>query len=1032
VSTSKLQSTVSHYRTQLASNETKATTVLNQAHAHTVKVIQPHLDTLYQQIGDAQASGEPVPPHFLYEQNRLAATKAMISRNINQYGALARTQVGQLVATGAQLGVKSSMTQLADSRPPGVNFSFGVPSKDAIENIVGATSEGSPLADLFAGFGEEAADEAAKALITGLTLGDNPREIAPLVEDALDISRQRALTIARTEMQRAYRDAAMETYRANDDVVGSWVWVADLSPRTCFPAETMIETKYGPIAINQVHIGDEVLTHTGEYKPVAATSERPWIGRFIGIRTKEGDVWSTSEHPFLVERQGKLDWIEARNLQLGDRVFYQNQCGAQVIDHDIGDRPVEGSISQSDHTIASRLKPECFSLISFFNTGLRMPVHTINLKASIERWKKEIDRIAPSWKRMLLLVFNSQRLKTKTCISLWTCLTCMLAIASHRAKASSNRFSGRCSKLLTTIGTGIDNWWSSTFLRAMLMPWSVLIENFPATFTGSIGHFRLLTVLGAIDTTILTRHNGKGFVANRTDLNNVGMGFSAFQGTKILRLRMWQCKRFATIFANPLCSWSCNFAFSRMRMLSLVKRIANSRAEAPSALPNPSIRDGEGYIALDTNHFHSTIITQIDIHIQDLLVYNLEVRDDHSYVANGFVVHNCAACIALNGTEHPLSEDLDGHPNCRCSKSPKTKSWEDILGPLGIDTSGIEETSLEVQSGKDWFDAQSEETQREILGNKKYEAYANGDFELEDIVGHAHSEDWGDSVYEKSLDEIIKGGGEEESEDDATAAKPPKRINLEPIEEPEPSSEESSASKIVDELSEKYPNTTFDLSGVDDAFAPKIAEQIKTLYEDYPEVGESIGYIGTGEGVDYDPHWDRQYVAVTVDDYEGASSIFLNPTFFGSEEAMALMFDQVDTGWFAADSSVESLISHEFGHSIDYYLRQQVDMSTLGFIDDFSGNGSVARALDDFMLMNEQDGRSVSGYAKAGGVLEAWAEAFSTLYNGNPGPYAKQQQVLLDQLLPASKWQNVSPSDLTPIQAQAWQAFTRQYILVRD
>ena len=615
MSTSKLQSTVSHYRTQLANNETKATSVLNQAHAHTVKVMQPHLDTLYQQIGDAQASGEPVPLHWLYEQNRLQATKAMIEGNINQYGALAQTQTGQLVSTGAQLGVKSGMTLLADSRPPGVHFSFGVPSRDAIESIVGATSEGSPLAALFAGFGEEAADGAAKALITGITLGENPRMIAPLVEDALDVSRARALTIARTEMLRAYRQAAMETYRANSDVVDSWIWVADLSPRTC------------------------------------------------------------------------------------------------------------------------------------------------------------------------------------------------------------------------------------------------------------------------------------------------------------------------------------------------------------------------------------------------------------------------AACLAMNGTEHSLDEDLDGHVNCRCVKLPKTKSWDDILGPLGIDTSDIDETSLDVQSGEDWFNEQSEEVQRSILGNKKYEAYANGDFTLSDLVGHAHSEDWGHSIYEKSLSQVMEGGEE------ATAVRMPKRINLEPIEEPA-ASEAASASKIMDELSERYPNTTFDLSGVDEAMAPKIAEQIKTLYEDYPDVGESIGYIGTGEGVDYDPHWDRGYVALTVDDYEGASSIFLNPTFFGREEAMALVFDEVDPGWFAADSGVESLISHEFGHSVYYYLYEQREESFLGFIDDMGGEGSVSAMMDEFFVLNDQYGDDVSGYAKAGGYKEAWAEAFSTLYNGKPGPYAEQMKTMLDQIF-GSSWQKTNSEPMTPSQRKQWQAFIAKYIAMQ-
>ena len=56
-------------------------------------------------------------------------------------------------------------------------------------------------------------------------------------------------------------------------------------------------------------------------------------------------------------------------------------------------------------------------------------------------------------------------------------------------------------------------------------------------------------------------------------------------------------------------------------------------------------------------------------------VYNLEVADDHSYVAGGFVVHNCEP---MDGQEVKLGEPFltgDGreimrptaHPQCRCA-----------------------------------------------------------------------------------------------------------------------------------------------------------------------------------------------------------------------------------------------------------------------------------------------------------------------------------------------------------------------------
>ena len=112
----------------------------------------------------------------------------------------------------------------------------------------------------------------------------------------------------------------------------------------------------------------------------------------------------------------------------------------------------------------------------------------------------------------------------------------------------------------------------------------------------------------------------------------------------------------------------------------------------------------------------------------------------------------------MNGTEHDLSESLDSHPNCRCAPLPKTKSWASILGPLGIDTSDIPETTIQVQSGADWFDNQPAATQQAILGNAKYAAYKAGALKLSDLVYHGHDPDWGGYRQEKSLKDAIGAG----------------------------------------------------------------------------------------------------------------------------------------------------------------------------------------------------------------------------------------------------------------------------------
>ena len=241
---SRLQSTINDYRAKLRANEAQAERTLDVVHQHTLAAIQPALDKLYRDIATKQANGETIPPSWLYEQRRLESIKKLITDQIDHYGTLAQMTTGQLLHESAQLGQQAGMDLLDASVPPGVNFSFGVPSPKAIANITGATQAGSPLADLFRGFGSEAADKASKALISGVTLGQNPRQTARAVQDALGISRNRALVISRSESNRAYRLANLETYRANDDVCEGWIWICSLQPKSCAACVAMHGTRH--------------------------------------------------------------------------------------------------------------------------------------------------------------------------------------------------------------------------------------------------------------------------------------------------------------------------------------------------------------------------------------------------------------------------------------------------------------------------------------------------------------------------------------------------------------------------------------------------------------------------------------------------------------------------------------------------------------------------------------------------------------------------------------------------------------------
>ena len=118
-------------------------------------------------------------------------------------------------------------------------------------------------------------------------------------------------------------------------------------------------------------------------------------------------------------------------------------------------------------------------------------------------------------------------------------------------------------------------------------------------------------------------------------------------------------------------------------------------------------------------------------------VYNLQTVTGW-YITSSIITHNCGKCAPI----------------------PITKSWDEILGPLGIDSSDMEETSMGAEgayeTGPEKFARMSPEQQRAIIGTKTgYEAYQRGEVELKDFIGKREAEGgWPASYYQKSLKEM--------------------------------------------------------------------------------------------------------------------------------------------------------------------------------------------------------------------------------------------------------------------------------------
>lgn len=89
--------------------------------------------------------------------------------------------------------------------------------------------------------------------------------------------------------------------------------------RVCFVGGTKIICKEGEKNIEDVKVGDEVMTHDGRYRKVLDRSAVPYCGDIIVLRTKNGILEVTPEHLILIDRDGQEIWIEAEKILKDDR-----------------------------------------------------------------------------------------------------------------------------------------------------------------------------------------------------------------------------------------------------------------------------------------------------------------------------------------------------------------------------------------------------------------------------------------------------------------------------------------------------------------------------------------------------------------------------------------------------------------------------------------------------------------------------------------------------------------------------------------
>lgn len=142
-----------------------------------------------------------------------------------------------------------------------------------------------------------------------------------------------------------------------------------------------------------------------------------------------------------------------------------------------------------------------------------------------------------------------------------------------------------------------------------------------------------------------------------------------------------------------------------------------------------------------------------------------DARQANADVIDGWVwqcaqnPNTCAVCWAMNGTFHPIKEQLHSHPNCACVALNVTKPVSEINAMFGVSGDEGDDTRIRPWDPDERFDAVLDEEQKiRVLGPTKYAAWRDGDIRLGDLVAPTENPVWGPGLREVTIRELRSAG----------------------------------------------------------------------------------------------------------------------------------------------------------------------------------------------------------------------------------------------------------------------------------
>jgi len=195
------------------------------------ETLQLYIGRLADEIDARRTAGMAVNSSALYKLDRYKDLLKQVKDEARSYETYASRVISGEQSAYGEIGIEAAQ---AGIRAAGYTAQFNRINTRAIQDMVGITGDGGPLFDLLKkrALAPDMVSGLTNAMIEAVSLGYNPVETAGLMARGLNQGLSKALTIARTEQIRVYRQASFDQYAASG-VVDQWQRFAAKSERTC-------------------------------------------------------------------------------------------------------------------------------------------------------------------------------------------------------------------------------------------------------------------------------------------------------------------------------------------------------------------------------------------------------------------------------------------------------------------------------------------------------------------------------------------------------------------------------------------------------------------------------------------------------------------------------------------------------------------------------------------------------------------------------------------------------------------------------